>query len=143
MNSTPSDVFAQRLRQERMRAGLSQTQLATRVSSALGAAVYGTAVTRMEKGERVVKLDEAVAIAGVLGVDLTALLVSTSEIERVLQEQRAASASAQSRFEEARDEVSRLTLIVRHLEEQRGRKNASPDAALPNVVKYEVDGADA
>lgn len=141
MNSTPSDVFAQRLRQERMRAGLSQTQLATRVSSALGVTVYGTAVTRMEKGERVVKLDEAVAIAGVLGVDLTALLVSTSEIERVLQEQRAALASAQSRFEEARDEVSRLTLIVRHLEEQ--RKNASPDAALPNVVKYEVDGADA
>lgn len=141
MHDAPSQVFAQRLREERARTGVSQTELATRISDRLGFTVDPTAITRIEKGERSVKLDEAVAIAEVLGVDLPALLVSTSEIERVLQEQRAALASAQARFEEARDEVSRLALVVRHLEEQ--RENVSPNAAIPSVVKYEVDGAGA
>jgi transcriptional regulator with XRE-family HTH domain len=49
--------------------GLSQAQLAARVGG-----MDGTAVTRIERGQRRIRLNEAAEIAGALGVDLAYLV---------------------------------------------------------------------
>jgi transcriptional regulator with XRE-family HTH domain len=78
--------FAQRMRDIRNLQGISQKVLADKVTERLGYAVDPTAVTRMEKnvgdlailrmekGARMIRLGEAVAIAEVLGVPLSELL---------------------------------------------------------------------
>ena len=134
MSATVSQVFAQRLREERARAGLTQSELATRISDVLGTVVYGSGITRVEKGERAVKLEEAVAMAQVLGVELSSMLVGSSELERVLAEHRAALIAAQARFEEVRAEMARLSIIVDHLEEQRAAGQEHPE--MPTIVRY-------
>ena len=134
MSATVSQVFAQRLREERARAGLTQSELATRISDVLGTVVYGSGITRVEKGERAVKLEEAVAMAQVLGVELSSMLVGSSELERVLAEHRAALIAAQARFEEVRAEMARLSIFVAHLEEQRAAGQEHPE--MPTIVRY-------
>jgi transcriptional regulator with XRE-family HTH domain len=49
--------------------GLSQVELAQRVGG-----MDGTAVTRIERGQRRIRLNEAAEIAGALGVDLMYLV---------------------------------------------------------------------
>lgn len=61
----PELTFAQRVRELREALGLSQTQLATTLRLK-GVKIDPTSITRLEKGTRGVRLDEAVAIAGVL-----------------------------------------------------------------------------
>ncbi|ALG29526.1 hypothetical protein AOZ07_11415 [Glutamicibacter halophytocola] len=134
MPASISQVFAQRLREERARAGLTQAELAARLSDALGVAVYASAITRAEKGERTVRLEEAVAMAQVLGVELSSMLVGSSELERVLAEHRTALIAAQARFEEVRAEMTRLSIIVDHLEEQRAAGQEHPE--MPTIMRY-------
>lgn len=74
MNDAVPEVFARRLRQERRARGLSQAELAERVSKLLGIAVDGSAVTRIEKHARAVRLQEAITIAEVLDLPLSALI---------------------------------------------------------------------
>ena len=134
MDAQIAEVFAQRLREERARAGLTQAELATQLSDVLGTAVYGSAITRVEKGVRSVKLEEAVAMAQVVGVELSSMLVGSSELERVLAEHRTALVAAQARFEEVRAEMTRLSIIVDHLEEQRAAGQEHPE--MPTIVRY-------
>lgn len=74
MNDAVPEVFAGRLRQKRRARGLSQAELAERVSKLLGVAVDGSAVTRIEKHVRAVRLQEAITIAEVLDLPLSALI---------------------------------------------------------------------
>lgn len=70
----PSDTFAGKVRSERERQGISQAQLSRRMAEEFDAVLDPSAITRIEAQTRAVRLDEAVAIAGVLGVQLQTLL---------------------------------------------------------------------
>lgn len=74
-------TFARRMREERQRAGLSQAALAERVTALLNYKVDSSSVTRVEKGERSVRLTEAIAIAEALSNPLSALLRDRAAID--------------------------------------------------------------
>jgi len=61
----PSELFAARLKETRKARGLSQTELARRMTEG-GRPMSKPALLRIEKGERKVSLDEALAFASVL-----------------------------------------------------------------------------
>ncbi|ALN14337.1 helix-turn-helix domain-containing protein [Acidipropionibacterium acidipropionici] len=68
-------IFVRRLRQERRAARMTQAVLASRMTERLdGVAIDASIVTRIERGQRGVSLDEAVAAAESVGVPLTRLL---------------------------------------------------------------------
>jgi len=60
-----SEVFAQRLRETRARRGVSQTELAERMTEQ-GRPMSKAALLRIEKGQRGLSLDEAIAFAAIL-----------------------------------------------------------------------------
>lgn len=111
-------IFADRMRAERIRAGLSQNELARRLSEAAGYVVDGSSVTRMETRRRGVRLVEAVVIADVLGVPLAGLLTDESALENRMDEIRFALADAEAALGSAAEEVSRRQGTVDELREQ-------------------------
>lgn len=117
MSSLPGDLFARRLRQERERLGLSQAELARRMSAKLGNNVESTAITRIEQQTRAVRLDEAVIAAECLGVPLLVLL--TEDFARVneeeIQTQLAELAAAEQAWEKQRQEIARITRLIQSL----------------------------
>ena len=70
----PSEVFRARLREVRRLRGWTQADLASALASA-GLDLGESAVVRMERGIRGVSLDEAIAIAAVLGVSPMHMIV--------------------------------------------------------------------
>jgi transcriptional regulator with XRE-family HTH domain len=74
-------VFGARLREERDQRGWSQQEVSRRLAAELGIRVHSTAITRIELGERSVRLSEAQAIADVLELPLGKLLVSQEQTE--------------------------------------------------------------
>ncbi|MHC6176174.1 helix-turn-helix domain-containing protein [Glutamicibacter endophyticus] len=74
MRQLPSDVFAQRLREVRRRAGVSRTDLSRRITLFLGGPIEPTLVQRFEEGTRAPRLDEAVAAADALDISLLDLI---------------------------------------------------------------------
>jgi transcriptional regulator with XRE-family HTH domain len=77
----PSHVFAKRLRETREARGFTQTELAQLVSDA-GQPISKAALLRIERGERGLALDEALALAQVLNV-APAHLLSPPDDEQV------------------------------------------------------------
>lgn len=73
-SSSPAQTFAVRLREERRLAGLSQVELARAVSQHLGRSIDGSTLTRIEKGDRSVRIEEALALAQTLGRPLASFL---------------------------------------------------------------------
>jgi transcriptional regulator with XRE-family HTH domain len=69
----PSEVFAARLKEMRMSRNRTQEELAEKVREA-GVPMSKAAVLRIEKGERGISLDEAVAFAGALNAVFASLL---------------------------------------------------------------------
>ncbi len=72
VQGSAEERVAEAIRRERERRGWSQSHLAD-LASASGVKFDGTAVTRIEKGDRRLRLDEAVALSRALGVDLGVL----------------------------------------------------------------------
>jgi|GraSoiStandDraft_41_1057321.scaffolds.fasta_scaffold1556533_1 transcriptional regulator with XRE-family HTH domain len=70
----PSEVFRARLREVRRLKGWTQADLASALAAA-GMNLGEPAITRMERGTRGLSLDEAVAIAAVLGVSPLHMIV--------------------------------------------------------------------
>ena len=70
----PSEVFRARLREVRRLKGWTQADLASALAAA-GMNLGESAITRMERGTRGLSLDEAVAIAAVLGVSPLHMIV--------------------------------------------------------------------
>jgi len=67
LGASPRDVFARRMQELRQAKGISQHALVRRVR-ALGVPANQAGISRIEAGTQGVSLDEAVAIAAVLGV---------------------------------------------------------------------------
>src|ERR1044072_1067828 len=69
----PSEVFGARLREMRESRGKTQQWLAERLTE-VGVAINQAGVLRVEKGERGISLDEAIAFAAALNVVFASLL---------------------------------------------------------------------
>ncbi|MHA7303837.1 helix-turn-helix domain-containing protein [Arthrobacter sp. TMN-49] len=107
MNVLPGQVFARRLREERGRTGLSQAALAERLAEVLDQKVDASAITRIEKHERAVRLDEAVVIAEVLDVPLDALLRDRMNVDEQISELERDLSQASWRANQAKEELER------------------------------------
>lgn len=115
---SPSAVFARRMREARERADMSQVVLARGITLRLGVTVDQTTVARMERGERGIRLDEAVAIADVLNVPLARLLGdSDSQQAAEIQQLRFDLERAKVMQANASAEIERLTARLRELGE--------------------------
>ncbi|GAB3616592.1 hypothetical protein GCM10027416_11490 [Okibacterium endophyticum] len=128
--ATYSKVFAHRLREERQRAGLSQAQLAQRMSEALGTGIDASAVSRIENPSsgRIIKLDEAAAAAGALGVPLSALLSEQDPVEARLEELQRELVVQGAKEKDAWFDVQEAQGAISELEEEIEQLKASrPD----------------
>lgn len=112
----PAEIFARRVREERQRSGLSQAVLAAHVSALLDYKVDGSSVTRIEKGERSVRLPEAVVIAEALGIPLAALLRDRAGIDDEIAELERDLSQEVYRASRAEEELERARAAVRAVE---------------------------
>ena len=121
MSVHSSDNFARRLRYERERLGVTQTQLARVIARILGQNVDPSAINRIELGTRAVRLEEAVAAAEALDVSLTALVygASTEELDDRIAEAVNQLSEAHRDLVDSRARVTRLRSLIQHLEEER------------------------
>lgn len=89
-------TFAARAKSARLRAGLTQAQLAKRLEDETPVVLDTSAITRIEAGQREPRLGEALAIAKVLNFGLNNLVPKVdldlylSDVERLMKESRAA-----------------------------------------------------
>ena len=72
-------LFAANIVSIRERAGMSQAELARRLNSLGWDSVYQTTISRIEKGDRPVRVGEARLIARALNVELSTMMLSISE----------------------------------------------------------------
>lgn len=121
MDPLPSDVFARRLRAERERLGVTQTDLARSVAQLLGQNVDPSAINRIELRTRAVRLDEAAAMAAVLGVPLTVLIHESpiEELDRKIGRTVAELAHERRVLADSRSRVAALEASLGLLEEER------------------------
>jgi len=82
MSLLPSEVFRRRLREVRQARNWTQPELAEKLSGQ-GAGITEFTINRIESGKRGLSLDEAVAIAAVLGPSLLHMIVPLEERGRV------------------------------------------------------------
>lgn len=97
-----TETFARRMREERQRAGLTQVEVAERLTAMLERPVYDSALARVEKHLRAIRLDEAVAIADVLELPLSALLRDREHVDEEIAQLRQELDEAQWRANETR-----------------------------------------
>lgn len=126
MSALPGQTFARRLREERGRVGLSQAALADRLAEVLNQKIDASAITRIEKYERAVRLDEAVVIAELLDVPLEAMLHDRESVDDQIAELRRDLSLAQWRanqaeeeLQQAQDQMSRIRRSIAGLEASR------------------------
>jgi transcriptional regulator with XRE-family HTH domain len=143
----PSDfadsIFARRLRAVRKQAEVTQKQLADRMA-ARGHKMLQSTVAKIESGERPVSIGEAVQLAEVLGASLMDLVTDdmtgrqereyrqlaeakikvrsleyeTAEQDKLLQEAQFRHEHAVDQLQAARDELSKLELLLKAREQQ-------------------------
>jgi transcriptional regulator with XRE-family HTH domain len=107
-------VFARRLRQLRTAMKITQRQVAEQMGGH-GFQMHQTTIAKIETGERAVQLDEAAAIAKVLGVSLQDLITElpSDELSEALahlancQEQLEAARADQAKAEAAAEDAGR------------------------------------
>jgi transcriptional regulator with XRE-family HTH domain len=102
VQDNPGELFGRRLREEREQRGWTQAELAERS----GTGLHPTAVTRIERSERGVSLNEALAFAAALGVSLPEL---TNVAER----------SVDARVVELSERVTAIDERIRDLQYER------------------------
>lgn len=117
-------LFAQRMREFRRMRGLSQADMAEQMLTLCGIKLDDSAITRMEKnadggaGARVLRLGEALAIADVLGVDITEMLRPAAPIEEQLELARQSYVVATDRATRAEQQRLRAERKFRELTER-------------------------
>lgn len=112
-------TFSSRMRELRERNKLSQTALASMLVQ-YGVKIDGSAITRIEKNARVIRLGEALAIARVLGVPLPQMLKAApslreelGEAQEQLKQARIALETTTANHAAAMDRVERLMELLR------------------------------
>lgn len=88
LKKTADDWFAENMREWREARGISQAELAQRLTGLGHAGIHQTTIARMERGNRVVRLSEAESIAKILGATIGMLTMPRvqvlQEVEREL-----------------------------------------------------------
>ena len=123
-----NEIFIRSMREIRKSEQITQVDLAARVSEALGYAIDGSAITRIEKGQRPLRLDEAAAIATALGMRMQDMLPSELTLEEQIAELERDEAQAHAElnkldhaYQEAR---ASLTVLELRLSELRSELDA-------------------
>ncbi|WP_129656302.1 helix-turn-helix domain-containing protein [Rothia halotolerans] len=124
--ATPEEIFAHRLRHRRMAVGMTQAELAHALSERLGVTLIPTAVNKIEKGLRGVKLNEAAYAAEVLRIPLVHLLggdddehdVEIRHAEYAVEKADLLLRAAQEEVERREEEVEAAKEKLRELEHQ-------------------------
>lgn len=112
MPQLPGKVFARRLREERERAGVTQAALAQRLTDLLDHRIDASAISRIEKCERSVRLDEAVILAETLQVSLSSLLTDRTSVDEKLGELRRDLALFEWQVDQAEEQLERTRRSV-------------------------------
>jgi transcriptional regulator with XRE-family HTH domain len=92
---SPDAIFARRLRAIRQGADLTQQQLAERMT-ATGTRMHRSGIAKIESGDRVVSVGEAIQLAAVLGVDLAELVTDPAAYDEAHRRRVEAQAEVQS-----------------------------------------------
>lgn len=122
LGPSPEELFAQLVREKREDLGWSQEELAKRVSAATGQPFHQTGITRIEKLGRGIRLNEALVLARVLGIELGPLAQdldgARGEAEAALER---ALAAAETAAHEQDDTVYRLQIEMENISERHQR----------------------
>lgn len=124
-------TFSKRVREERESAGLSQTELARKLDGH-GLKLDPTAITRLERGSRAIRLGEAVAIAEVLGQPLPEMLrprieSALAEAEWRAQQATIDAARARGALQEAEKKEKALSEAAAALKERAEARAAAEE----------------
>lgn len=114
-------MFAKRVREEREKKGWSQAEMASLLKvGAIPMDVHPSGLARLERGERVIRLREAQAIAELFGLALTGMLATADEsydarlarLVAQIEESDRAAAEAKVQREAAERELLDLADVV-------------------------------
>lgn len=126
MPQSPRSRFALQMRARRREIRMTQGELARRLSETGAASVDATVITRIEKGVRDVRLDEAVYIAQILCVPLSALVseadpldVRLADLRGALDRQRDLERAAEAELRRCLAASARIQHEIDQLERQR------------------------
>ncbi|PFG69112.1 helix-turn-helix protein [Propionibacteriaceae bacterium ES.041] len=136
----PGAVFARRLREQRRASRMTQTELARRLSALLGTTLDASAITKIESGDRAVRLDEAVYIAQILEMPLAALLSGMDPDEARLQELRHELQIRQWREMAADSELRQAMSAVAEVTQEIERLEASREEQTDDAANQSDDG---
>jgi transcriptional regulator with XRE-family HTH domain len=148
-------VFASRLRETREAAGLSQARLAALVAKRSGIELDPTAITRIERGQRKIGLEEAQAIASALDVTLeylcrpgpvpasTLLERRLVQAEAMLEHYQAMTVTAERGRNEAESYVAEARAELSAAREAEERTTVRQIADVPGEVIVSLHDYDA
>lgn len=125
MAERPGATFARRLREVRQDLGLTQTELARRLAERLDAKIDGAVITKIEKGDRGVRLEEAVYAAEILSVPLESLITGVDPVDVRIAELRRQVEAQEDRANAAMHEHEQAVASAVHLEEEIARLEAT------------------
>ena len=122
---TAEQRFGRRVRQERQRHGWRQEDLAIQAAGE-GLTLHATAYSKIESGQRIIRLGEAAILAAVFGRTVDYMLASTdlSVIARELEETQAELTQAQAESDDVTHRVvalwNRVQELTVALDQERG-----------------------
>lgn len=113
------ETFGQSVRERRLELGWSQRELAERVSK-FGLSLDPTAVTRIEKGQRAVRLGEASMIARELKLPLSVMITgrTITDLKETLSKLQTDAVRAQRYIEEVHVEMNKVHRRIQQLEKK-------------------------
>ena len=126
----PSMSFIQTMRETRKSLSMTQEDLAVLASHHLGRTIDAITITRIEKDQRTLQLNEAVAIAKALQLPLYKMLpleLTTAEEIASLEQARAVAYADLTRLDLKRQEIeSSLAGIMARIQELQGPQTDQP-----------------
>lgn len=126
----PSMSFIQTMRETRKSRSMTQEDLAVLASHHLGRTIDAITITRIEKDQRTLQLNEAVAIAKALQLPLYKMLpleLTTAEEIASLEQARAVAYADLTRLDLKRQEIeSSLAGIMARIQELQGPQTDQP-----------------
>lgn len=126
----PSMSFIQTMRETRKSRSMTQEDLAVLASHHLGRTIDAITITRIEKDQRTLQLNEAVAIAKALQLPLYKMLpleLTTAEEIASLEQARAVAYADLTRLDLKRQEIeSSLAGIMVRIQELQGPQTDQP-----------------
>ncbi|MDO3245847.1 helix-turn-helix transcriptional regulator [Mycobacteroides abscessus subsp. abscessus] len=141
-STQPNRIVGRNTAELRGQKGLSQAELATKLAARIGkSSIDPTTITRLESGKRPTTVDELVALAQILEVDVDALLHPGPDAAQLVAVQHTLARLREHLAEMNRLLVGAWVILEYHPDLQR-RLSASDRELLENLAKcIEYDAA--